>query len=157
MERTHSAHFKARAHILRLLGDQLIGNDRLAVFELVKNAYDADATEVTVTLRMEGEKPSITVEDNGCGMTLDQLRNGWLEIGTDVKRGGNRSAWSSEFKRVPLGEKGVGRLAACKLGDRLALTTRAEGQPEYYMCIDWEKLIERHDYIKKVGIDIQER
>lgn len=157
MAHTHSAHFKARAHILRLLGDQLIGNDRLAVFELVKNAYDADATEVTVTLKMEGEKSSITVADNGCGMTLDQLRNGWLEIGTDVKRGGNRSAWSSKFKRVPLGEKGVGRLAACKLGDRLILTTRAKGQPEYHMRIDWAKLIDDHDYIEKVGVDILQR
>lgn len=157
MALTHSAHFKARAHILRLLGDQLIGNDRLAVFELVKNAYDADATRVTVTLKMEGERSSITVEDDGCGMTLGQLQQGWLEIGTDAKRGGNRSAWSSRFKRVPLGEKGVGRLAACKLGDRLILTTRAKSQPEYHMRIDWDELIERHDYIEKISVDIQQR
>jgi signal transduction histidine kinase len=157
MERTHSAHFKARAHILRLLGDQLIGNDRLAVFELVKNAYDADATRATVTLHLEGEKPSITVEDDGCGMTLDLLQKGWLEIGTDAKRGDNRSAWSSRFKRVPLGEKGVGRLAACKLGDRLVLTTRAAGQPEYRMKINWPQLIEKHDYIEKVGVEILQR
>jgi len=157
MEHTYNVHFKARAHILRLLGDQLIGNDRLAVFELVKNAYDADATRVTVTLKMEGENSSITVADDGCGMTLDQLRNGWLEIGTDSKRGDNRNAWSSRFKRVPLGEKGVGRLAACKLGDRLSLTTRAKGQPEYHMNIDWAKLIDHHDYIEKIGIDIQQR
>ncbi len=157
MAQTHSAHFKARAHILRLLGDQLIGNDRLAVFELVKNAYDADATRATVTLRLEGEESSITVEDDGCGMTLDQLRQGWLEIGTDVKRGSNRSAWSSRFRRVPLGEKGVGRLAACKLGDRLVLTTRAASQPEFHMEINWAELIRAHDYIEKVGVDIQQR
>lgn len=61
--------FRANAHLLKLLGDQLIGDDRLAVFELVKNAYDADATIVDVELNLQVETPYIMVWDrDGCGM-----------------------------------------------------------------------------------------
>jgi hypothetical protein len=61
---------RANLHILRLLGDELIGSPRLAVFELVKNAYDADAELVTVNLDLDSENPSITVKDDGCGALL---------------------------------------------------------------------------------------
>ena len=58
--------FRPRARVLRLLGDELIGSPRLAVFELVKNAYDADANRVTVRLDVRpGHKPSIVVTDDG--------------------------------------------------------------------------------------------
>ena len=65
--------FRPRARVLQLLGDELIGSARLAVFELVKNAYDADANVVTVSLNLaSGKKPSIVVEDDGEGMTPDE-------------------------------------------------------------------------------------
>jgi DNA mismatch repair ATPase MutL len=70
-----SYQLKVQSHILRLLGDQLIGHDRLAVFELVKNSYDADASKVSVTLDLHTATPSITVLDNGTGMSLDTLTN----------------------------------------------------------------------------------
>ena len=64
--------FKPRARLLQLLGDQLIGSPRLAVFELVKNAYDADAKTVTVRLEdIDSDDASIVVEDDGDGMTLE--------------------------------------------------------------------------------------
>ena len=66
--RSLSQPFRPRARVLQLLGDELIGSARLAVFELVKNAYDADANEVVVRLDLDSARePSITVTDDGEG------------------------------------------------------------------------------------------
>src|SRR5580692_13145067 len=74
--------FRPRARLLQLLGDELIGNPRLAVFELVKNAYDADANHVIVTLDLRSlQNPSIKVVDDGEGMTIDTIRDVWLVPG----------------------------------------------------------------------------
>lgn len=78
--------FRANAHLLKLLGDELIGDDRLAVFELVKNSYDADAEKVDVTLDLNLSKPRLVVWDhNADGMSITTVRDKWLEIGTPSK------------------------------------------------------------------------
>ena len=80
--------FRPRARLLVLLGEQLITNEVIAVVELVKNAYDADATEVMVSLNdvARPETGSIAVEDDGSGMSLDTIMNVWLEPGTDYRK-----------------------------------------------------------------------
>ena len=79
--------FRPRARMLQLLGNELIGSARLAVFELVKNAYDAAAKEVVVCLDLVShEDPTITVTDDGEGMTLDVLRSVWLVPGDDHRQ-----------------------------------------------------------------------
>jgi signal transduction histidine kinase len=138
--------FRVQSHVLKLLGDELIGHDRLAVFELVKNAYDADATRVDVTLALDHNPPSIVVSDNGYGMSAETIEKAWLEIGTDSKRGKTARA-RSPLGRLPLGEKGVGRLAVQKLGQQLKLTTREKGQPEYQFSINWASLIDSARYL----------
>ena len=118
--------FKANSHILSLLGDELIGSDNLAIFELVKNAYDADAENVHIIFKnVNTENATITVIDDGKGMPLSVLENSWLEIGTDFKRGKNKKI-SKKFKRASLGEKGVGRLAVHKLAVNISLQTKEE-------------------------------
>jgi len=147
--------FRVQSHVLKLLGDELIGHDRLAVFELVKNAYDADATIVDVTLALDSRPPRIVVRDNGCGMSADIIENAWLEIGTDSKRSRTERK-RTPLGRMPLGEKGVGRLAVQKLGQKLKLTTRQAGQPEYEFSIDWAALINSARYLGdglKVNVD----
>src|SRR5208283_2734372 len=79
---------RANLHILRLLGDELIGSHLLAIFELVKNSYDADASMVMVQMEIESTSPAIIVTDDGCGMNLETIKKGWLQIGTPLKRGG---------------------------------------------------------------------
>lgn len=143
--------FRVRSHVLRLLGDQLVGHDRLAIFELVKNAYDADAENVSVTVDLKAKK--ITIRDDGCGMTGDVVKNRWLDIGTDSKRGFNR-ARSEKYRRVPLGEKGVGRLAVQKLGSKFRMVTRSEGCPEILVELGWTELIESSDYVDG-GLQVQ--
>lgn len=135
--------FRPRARVLQLLGDELIGSARLAVFELVKNAYDADASEVVVTLDLDPKRgPSITVVDDGEGMTLDILKDVWLVPGDDHRqRQRSSDTRTSKHRRLPLGEKGLGRFAVHKLGNQIILVTRARDSMEYVVEIDWEELI----------------
>lgn len=135
---------RVRSHVLRLLGDQLVGHDRLAVFELVKNSYDADARDVSVTLNLS--QRILSVKDDGHGMTVDTVKNKWLDIGTDSKRGLTRTR-SPLFGRMPLGEKGVGRLAVQKLGSSVSLVTRASNSNEVYVQIEWPSLIDSSAYV----------
>lgn len=146
--------FRANAHLLKLLGDELIGDDRLAVFELVKNAYDANARSVDVTLNLEGKSPNIIVWDHeGFGMTQDDILNKWMEIGTDSKRSKNKLR-TPILNRLPLGEKGIGRLAVHKLGSKLIINTRAADSNEYKITIDWPSLISNAEYIEDTKVTI---
>lgn len=135
--------FRPRARLLQLLGDQLIGSPRLAVFELVKNAYDADAEEVTVTLKDIDTpyKSTIIVEDDGEGMTLETIRDIWLVPAHDHREIQRKALRRTRLNRLPLGEKGVGRFAVHKLGDRIELITRAKDSLECVVTIDWDDLI----------------
>ena len=136
--------FRPRARLLQLLGDELIGSPRLAVFELVKNAYDADAETVRVVLQdIDGPRASIVVEDDGDGMTLDVIRDIWLVPGHDHRARQRAERRRTRKGRLPLGEKGLGRFAAHKLGNRIEVVTRAAAQPECVVSIDWNALIRR--------------
>ncbi len=156
--RTQKAPFRPRARVLQLLGDELIGSPRLAVFELVKNAYDADANEVVVQLDLASKgEASITVTDDGEGMSLDVLQSVWLVPGDDHRRRqreqGRRSA---KHHRLPLGEKGLGRFAVHKLGNRIRVTTRAAGTDECVVDIDWNELIEQL-FLDEAPVTMHER
>ncbi|MBO6864177.1 MAG: sensor histidine kinase [Alphaproteobacteria bacterium] len=141
-----------------MLGDQLIGRDYLAVFELVKNAYDADASYAYVSIEeLDSDDPYILVEDDGDGMDEVILVNKWLEIGNDhrekQRKARNRTA---RFGRLPLGEKGLGRIACHKLGNVIEITTKQKGKPEYYMRIVWDELLE-NEYLSDTRVEIVER
>ena len=136
--------FRPRARILQLLGDELIGSPRLAVFELVKNAYDADAENVRVVLNdVECRDASIVVEDDGDGMTLEVIRDIWLVPGHDHRSRQRKDLRRTRLNRLPLGEKGVGRFAAHKLGNRIELVTRARERRECVVSIKWDLLIRK--------------
>ena len=143
MSKEISQPFRPRARVLQLLGDELIGSPRLAVFELVKNAYDADAAKVFVRLDLaSGAEPAITVIDDGEGMTLELLQSVWLVPGDDHRRKQrDASRRSRKHHRLPLGEKGLGRFAVHKLGNRIRLTTRARESDECVVDIAWNELI----------------
>lgn len=128
---TKSMKFKPKAHILTLLGEELIKDPVMAIYELVKNSYDADAGKVDVYFRniTELDIATIIVRDNGLGMTDDVLTNVWLEPGTAFRKpfddnGIRQIVRSSIFNRTPMGEKGVGRFAVHKLGSNIKLISR---------------------------------
>lgn len=152
-----SVPFRVQSHVLKLLGDQLIGHDRLAVFELVKNSYDADAKRVIVTLDLLAPVPKIRVRDDGVGMSAYTIENAWLQVGTDSKRNAEARK-RSPLGRFPLGEKGVGRLAVQKLGDTIRLATRQEGKPEHSFTISWGALIDSARYLGDgLTVEVEER
>jgi signal transduction histidine kinase len=150
--------FRPRARILQLLGDELIGSPRLAVFELVKNAYDADANEATVTLDLAlPADPRIIVLDDGEGMTAELLRDVWLVPGDDHRKRQRASGLrSKQHGRLPLGEKGLGRFAVHKLGNRIKLITRAKNHDECVVEIDWRRIIEK-PFLKDAPVVIRTR
>ncbi len=124
--------FKPKAHILTLLGEELIRDPVMAIYELIKNSYDADARKVDVYFNniTDLETASIVVSDTGLGMTEEILRNVWLEPGTAHRKpldeNGKREITRSPiFNRVPMGEKGVGRFAVHKLGSKIKLISRS--------------------------------
>lgn len=155
--KTINSAIRARSHVLRLLGDELIGDDGLAIFELVKNSYDADATLVNVVMDIEkGPLSKISISDDGSGMSLDDLQNKWLILATDSKRGKDNRRRSPKFERLPLGEKGIGRIAAFKLGNKLALTTRAAEQKECSLSINLQELLDQGAFLENLNVSIDE-
>ena len=148
---------RAKSHILTLLGNELIGSDSLAIFELVKNAYDADAENVIITFcNLNTKEQKIIIEDDGHGMSPSIIQSVWLTIGTDYKRGVNRKE-SRKYHRVSFGNKGVGRLAVHKLAKCITLETQISGQLfSNKLNIDWKKLISSKEFIQELEVEVEE-
>jgi signal transduction histidine kinase len=145
--------------MLLLLGDQLIRDAGLAVFELVKNAYDADATSCVVTMHniADPSKASIAIEDDGVGMDRETVTGVWLEPGTDYRdKQRKEKRRSLRFKRLPLGEKGVGRFAVHKLGEVIELVTRQRNEDEIVVRINWADFT-RDKYLSEVPVSVETR
>ncbi len=149
--------FRPRARLLQMLGDQLIGSPRLAIFELVKNAYDADADTVLITLnKINMTEAEIIVEDNGDGMSVDVIKNIWLVPAHDHKEIQKQKKERTRLGRLPLGEKGLGRFAVHKLGNEIELITRAKGFDECVVKINWRELIDK-PFLEDTRVEVQTR
>lgn len=127
--------------VIAHLGEDLIKDESIALLELVKNSYDAGATvcHVDFVFDVWGKLERISVEDNGSGMDLDTIETVWLVIGTDNKK---KQLSADSQGRVPLGEKGIGRLGVHKLGRRIKLFSKSSSDKEVYVDIDWKRLAE---------------
>jgi signal transduction histidine kinase len=118
-EKSGAIRFEVDASLLFQLGERLVARRSIALGELIKNAYDADATKVTVLLdKVTRSNGTIIVEDNGIGMTFEQIQDSWMRIATNEKV---VSPTSALFGRQKTGAKGVGRFAARRLADKLTL------------------------------------
>lgn len=131
------ANFKADSALLRELGERLVGKPYIALAELIKNAYDADATRCLITLT----RSRIEVADNGHGMTEKEFLDYWMTVGTRHKQ---HSDTSRSLGRRVTGSKGVGRLAAQFLAEKMQLLSTAKGSRErLHAFVDWETAIEK--------------
>jgi signal transduction histidine kinase len=134
--------FTVDTHLFRELGELLVGRDSTALVELIKNSYDADATLVTVTGTnlSNPKRGSITIHDDGCGMTADVFEDGFLRVASRIKEVGNRR--SAFYKRRYTGAKGVGRLAAQKLAMLVKIISQPDdGESNCVVAeIDWKKI-----------------
>ena len=131
--------FNIDSRLLFQLGEKLVTNRAVALAELVKNSYDADATWVTV--RLENIRQiggMITVEDNGSGMTLPTFKKTWMRIATIDKE---ENPISKKYNRKKAGEKGIGRFACRRLSKKLIIKSVAEtekgNKEELNATFDW--------------------
>ncbi|MCQ4141514.1 ATP-binding protein [Chryseobacterium sp. EO14] len=151
--------FKPRARLLLQLGDQLIKNESIALVELVKNSYDADANIVNIYMEdvENPEKGVIIIEDDGYGMSANTVENVWLEPGSDFKTQKIQALEvSPKYNRLPIGEKGIGRFGVHKLGNIIEMTTKTKTSKEVFVRIDWTKF-NNYKYLEDVPITILER
>lgn len=135
-------HFDVSTGLKRVIGRDLITNDEVAIFELVKNAFDANAQSVQLFFSSQG----LIVVDDGKGMTFDDLTNKWLFVAYSSKSSGSgASATPGQFReliaerRHYAGSKGIGRFSSDRLGSTLLLQTRSvsEDGPVHEIFVDW--------------------
>lgn len=124
----------------RLIGRELITDRITALFELVKNCYDANAQNVYIEFYNVGTKnpnSKIIIRDDGLGMTLSDIEDKWMVVGTASKR--NEKFSPSPYNRRYVGEKGIGRFAVDKLGGKVLIKTKKENEyNELNIHINWE-------------------
>lgn len=153
------ARFTVDTHLFRELGELLVGRDSTALIELIKNSYDADATEVIVHGENldDQERGRIVILDNGTGMTRDRFVSGFLRVASRLKDQGSRR--SSVYGRRYTGVKGIGRLAAHKLARRLEVSSIHRGETgdgparELSAVLDWDA-IEAYETLDEMPNDV---
>ncbi|WP_295142187.1 ATP-binding protein [uncultured Campylobacter sp.] len=145
-------HFSITPRIIAHFGEDLIKNESIAILELVKNSYDACATECKVEFYSRNkELEKIVISDNGFGMNANIVKNVWLVVGTNHKK----NAKKNQCGRYPLGEKGIGRLGVHKLGKKIRLFSKTINDKEVELSIDWTEL-ENAKQIDDFDIDVIE-
>jgi len=144
--------FDINPHVIRQLGEELVPDEMTALMELIKNAYDADASYVKIDINTEGvcteeqltyptHKGYIIVEDSGIGMDDSTIEKSWLTISYSNKRAGSDGIKKKTKKdRTPLGDKGLGRLSTQRLADYCEIFTTPEGgSNRYHVAFDWRE------------------
>ncbi len=130
-----------------MLGRDLISSEPIAVAELVKNAYDAGAKEIVITLHVN-QPQKLVIRDNGRGMSLPEFKRLWMRPGYSEK-----TNYDPKTKRPLLGEKGIGRFAADKLAAKLTvITKRANESDALRVPFNWEDFDDRSKDIRKINI-----
>ncbi|MEW6663808.1 MAG: ATP-binding protein [Thermodesulfobacteriota bacterium] len=124
MGRQDEAYFSVDSRLLFQLGEKLVTDRAVALAELVKNSYDADATLATIRMQhVQAKGGSIIIQDNGTGMTLQSFMQTWMRIATIDKE---QNPLSPRYGRKKAGEKGIGRFACRRLSEVLVLESTAE-------------------------------
>jgi signal transduction histidine kinase len=140
--------YTVSAGLKNLIGKQLITDDFVAVFELVKNSFDAHANKVDIIFEdITLGQAKIIIKDDGKGMSFEELKNKWLFVGYSAKKDGSEDddyRHDLGVKRVFAGAKGVGRFSCDKLGSKLKLITRKDEQNSKteILYTDWKKFEE---------------
>lgn len=151
--------FRISSALKDLVGKDLITSDNVAIFELVKNSYDAYASKVDITFADD----KIIIADNGKGMSFDAIKNKWLFLGFSEKKDSSEESekqhsYRDNIKRYYAGAKGIGRFSCDRLGQYMTMTTCVENSRNAErIYVDWKEF-ERDQSIEfeeiKVGHEI---
>lgn len=155
-----SLQFKISSALKDLVGKDLITSDNVAIFELVKNSYDAYANHVVITF----SKNKITIADNGKGMSLSDLKDKWLFLGFSAKKDGTedevndkQKSYRDKIRRFYAGAKGVGRFSCDRLGRLLTITTKTrDSLLAEQILVDWANF-EVDQKIEFGNVDVEHR
>jgi len=138
--------FRIHPRAFKALGADLVTNDIVAIIELVKNAYDAYATRVDLRfIKPSSEEAAIEIEDNGSGMSRSVIEEAWCTVATPYRRDHRFAKRPGRRNRRTSGDKGLGRLSAARLGDRLEMLTQAKNDPCWRVTVDWASLAASDD------------
>lgn len=127
--------FKVSSALKSVIGRDLITNDFVAIFELVKNSADAGATRVDIVFKIEGnDKDRIYIIDNGKGMDYEDMVRKWLVVAYSAKKDGTEDAKGGVYA----GNKGVGRFSCDRLGGVLRIQAKKNGSDHVdILDVDW--------------------
>ena len=141
MDSMNNLSFRISTGLKNIIGRDLISDKFIAVFELVKNSYDAGAHSVVITFQdLNGTNPQIIISDDGCGMSYDDILGKWLFVAYSAKKEKNNVSFRNSIKRNLAGAKGVGRFSCDRLGSKLTLTTKTDSDFKANVIhIDWDK------------------
>lgn len=150
-------HFTPKARLIKILGEQLIKDATVGIIELVKNSYDADATKVEIVMHsLNTPDAKIIIRDNGSGMNLPTFTTKWMNPATGHKEEQKENKQRSKLKRLPLGEKGVGRFAAQQIGHHLKMITKTiETEQELFVDVDWKLFDVRGKDLHEVKVNFK--
>ncbi|MCK4764240.1 MAG: sensor histidine kinase [Candidatus Aminicenantes bacterium] len=163
----NNRYFDINASIVFQLGESLISDPVQALVELIKNAYDADSAYAKIEIqttkandiknsRYPGAKGYIRIDDNGHGMNSTEIGAGWLTISNSLKRKMKELGKKTKKERTPLGDKGLGRLGAQRLGYNLEIFTKPENEEkEYHVAFSWKDFLNK-DKFGQVPVYIEE-
>lgn len=153
---------RPRARIIKTIGEELISNDIVAIIELVKNSYDANASIIEINFLgrvidvVEGRKTkkvlikqgsSMIISDDGTGMNLETVKSAWMEPATINKKNTKKSIGD---KRRYTGEKGIGRFASAKLAASLKMITRPKDDNEIVVDFNWSDFSDDNKYLDQI-------
>lgn len=156
----NSLQFKISSALKDLVGKDLITSDNVAIFELVKNSYDAYANHVVITF----SENKITIADNGKGMSLSDLKDKWLFLGFSAKKDGTedevndkQKSYRDKIRRFYAGAKGIGRFSCDRLGRLLTITTKTrDSLLAEQILVDWANF-EVDQKIEFDNVDVEHR
>ncbi len=132
--------FRISSYLKDIIGRDLVTNEFVAIFELVKNSFDARATRVDI--EFDPENATITIVDDGRGMSAKDIRDKWLFVAYSEKALAEPDTYRDKIKPAGqfAGSKGIGRFACDTLGRQLELYSRVEGGKSISkLDIDWTK------------------
>ena len=155
MSDTPSFEMRFDPRTIEHLGVKMYSTLPPALAELISNAYDADAGEVSLKFHEQNSTPkSIQIIDDGDGMCADDVQAKFLVIGRN-RRKEDGDEISTKHHRLPTGKKGLGKLALFGLAKTITITTRREGKESKFV-LDWDSLINSSGSYKPETISVDQ-